>query len=571
MKSFQKIFAIIVLMLQLGCDLHLNEPSFQIYLNNTNKPLVEILSPENIRLSWEYNAEGTPDVSFMVNHFASDTLVADMQIEDYTLLNTLLITEIESEPVPGIDEGHIFRYSSEITGLEYGKYHYFMISVELDEVESIDNGEISFRYIIANATIERRDCEYPLSNEFAFCLTAIRPADSLFSAFPIPADVNLIIEITESQSGESILIHEFPTNFDQNTSLQIDISPNLITTGNEWEINDYAAVRFEYEDIVPGNNYNIKFLLNGSNQSGDPVVSDETVASFEPMMPVINTYFREYSRDGVRLKFDPIDILEQYDSLRIFWGSSPQSVMTTTASTAGLSELNNYKYYDLSNVDNMDSCSLVFFNDYGYYCSGEILTLETLDPTLPGYVLVEIDNRYRDLTNDLSTEDFYISKYELTNLSSLTGENNQNPVELGRDSLINQIFQNDGHSFRLPNDIEWRYAAGWDHQIHNFLDYPWGNEIEPYHANFLNSEYPVGSNGITPTGFHPYSSPSGLYDCIGNVQEWVLLATHQDSLVLKGGSYNTPVNDLNLDDYLAYISDVSIAGIRLILVTNDGE
>lgn len=102
---------------------------------------------------------------------------------------------------------------------------------------------------------------------------------------------------------------------------------------------------------------------------------------------------------------------------------------------------------------------------------------------------------------------------------------------------------------RLPSDYEWEKAArgtdGWA--------YPWGNEIAEENANYYASRdpfelyhgrigdtTPVGFyNGTTYNGFETVDSPSpfGLYDVVGNVEEWVgNVYENQHYRYLRGGS-----------------------------------
>ncbi len=192
--------------------------------------------------------------------------------------------------------------------------------------------------------------------------------------------------------------------------------------------------------------------------------------------------------------------------------------------------------------------------------------------------------------------DFWLAKYELTQeiWSSVMGEWNfhfdgtNNPVDRVTwddvKAFIDSLNADEGsETWRLPSEAEWEYAC----RARTTTRFFWGNDpnntvIEQYawySGNSSNTTHPVG---------HKQPNPWGLYDMIGNVNEWCEDDYHENYnnapssgnpwiesprdnyRIHRGGSYNdNPANcrsSMRFDSYHATPFDY--LGFRLVRSIN---
>ncbi len=96
-------------------------------------------------------------------------------------------------------------------------------------------------------------------------------------------------------------------------------------------------------------------------------------------------------------------------------------------------------------------------------------------------------------------------------------------------------------SYRLPNEVEWEWAAGGrqGEAMQEVREYPWAENKGQPNPKLLNYERNVGAT--TPVGSYPEgATPEGLYDMAGNVWEWTdsLWDESGSGRVLRGGSWD---------------------------------
>jgi serine/threonine protein kinase len=160
-------------------------------------------------------------------------------------------------------------------------------------------------------------------------------------------------------------------------------------------------------------------------------------------------------------------------------------------------------------------------------------------------------DEYHSASLDVLLKGYWIDKYQVTaaqyqNFLAATGA--ESPDVLGKgDQPVRGVTWDQAVAYcswankRLPTEAEWEAAGrgpGRNPQL-----YPWGNDpIAGGNAGKLPDQdtYNVGA--------FPFNvSPSGVYDLVGNIWEWVgepYAAVPAGSKILRGGRFGLPVLDL---------------------------
>ena len=217
---------------------------------------------------------------------------------------------------------------------------------------------------------------------------------------------------------------------------------------------------------------------------------------------------------------------------------------------------------------------------------------------------------YQNDTTLISTRGFYIDKYEVNSfLAQNPGDNpyvkwENNPIVGGatydqaiefcdeRTSEFQSLFPELNLNFQLPNELDWEIAAS---AIYSDLIFDENNQI--FNAEFIGKYfYPesVGNgqinclyaniqscfNQTTEIGFFSQennqlnsASFSNIYDCSGNVKEWVLkYFNHTDDReILRGGDYNSNPNDAKSTSFIYEFPNIqhNSIGFRTIIDANE--
>jgi len=157
----------------------------------------------------------------------------------------------------------------------------------------------------------------------------------------------------------------------------------------------------------------------------------------------------------------------------------------------------------------------------------------------------------------------------------------------GRTAGINTSYQIDT-DFRIPTEFEWNIAASFKNSddygyefietvendssfailFNSIIEYDYPVEVGLYgvidcsYANTINcsdenSPFDVGNFDGTNFGYNKATSPNNLFDCAGNMMEWVNRedVDNDDREMLMGGDYNSSISESTSDSYMLQYGD----------------
>jgi len=129
------------------------------------------------------------------------------------------------------------------------------------------------------------------------------------------------------------------------------------------------------------------------------------------------------------------------------------------------------------------------------------------------------------------------------------------------------LLEGDKTRYRLPNEMEWEWAAGGKQGTtgQKVRPYPWLEEKGEPNATLANYNKNIGTT--TPVGNYPEgATPEGLYDMAGNVWEWMENEheKYPSSRACRGGSWYADALRCSSRSYGDPWVDVNDVGFRVI-------
>ena len=521
---------------------------------------------DNYELTWEYDAEFSENCSGTAFKF----LIYSSNDSNFQFSSGGISLSInpEFDNIPNqyfLDENNIYHYKTDAFN-NIGEDNFFTILVDynLDNDQfSSDNPVESLDLNINGPSIDLDVMGCGENGYDSDCLAFSISHEALSCASIPGTELYRLIEY-----NGTILEEKLIDTLSDNSVTTDQVYLNLCDGSNIIDIDGVYTIDLGKEfcnQIYPNEDYTLKyFYKNNGINSAATAYSDmirfnrnDIYLSSKPLSSISS---RLYVNEEVKLNNYNQILLYNYDNSSL---DNPDFSININEFNIEDILFENTRIFDLESIDD-DNYFVLLIGDYSYSYYDDLLNLQTLDDELSGFLLIE-NFHSSDINNG---DDFYMNKYEITSPDFNDSQNQGSlPIELNCSEALSYV-ENISHSefdFYLPTVKEWEYAAGYNIFTHETSVYPWGNEIDAYYANYLNSDLPSDSTGTVGVGLHEWPSPFGLYDMSGNVMEWTL--NELNECVAKGGNYLSNGYDLMIDkDHTQIDPDDTLGiGFRIIM------
>ena len=358
----------------------------------------------------------------------------------------------------------------------------------------------------------------------------------------------------------------------------------------------------------------------------DNLVSDMQTSEIDTInfpQCAINHYIPLNSHT-IYLKWECEDVIDKLARIRLSNQFNGEIFSIENADSSGYykDDLNDYIELVSDQVDNIDDLAnipvvyaLTWWGEGGDSLSS-VQTLNTFPvhhmeyvPSLNSFNFGDFEEHQNDITVN-STRAFYIDKYEVNSYLAANPENNPyekwdaNPITNGatyqdaiefceeRTDEYQALFPDYTLNFQLPNELDWEIAASaqysdliFDENEQDFNavftgKYMYPESVGNGQINCLYANIQSCFNETTEIGFFSSlnnqmnsTSYSNIYDCSGNVKEWVskYFDHSDDREILRGGDYNSNPNDVKSTSFIYEFPNIqhNSIGFRTIIDANE--
>ncbi len=124
-------------------------------------------------------------------------------------------------------------------------------------------------------------------------------------------------------------------------------------------------------------------------------------------------------------------------------------------------------------------------------------------------------------------------------------------------AYVNWLTLQTGRTYRLPRRAEWVFAA----RAGTTSAYWWGDDIDEGDANFISTP---GYSTFSVNSLRP--NPWGLYNVLGNVDEWIDEAVGPDMRLVAGGNWSSTAQELRPESVRMLVANTSNdkTGLRVV-------